>query len=311
MTDPAHRGSADLGEGTPAGSLGTTRIGSRTFVWGTRTFVMGIINITPDSFSGDGLLTHEHRATGDHWEAAVSAAVHLATSMVEAGADIVDIGGESTRPGHADVEEIDESARVVPVVRAIRRALPGVPISVDTTKPAVAAAAVEAGASLINDIWGVADDDVLATVAANHDVPIVLMHNRAEARYTNLIPEIIGDLQRAIERTLRAGVAWENILIDPGFGFGKTAEHNVAVLRELQTLAILGRPIVLGTSRKSTLGRVLDLPADQRLEATLATTALGVAAGADIVRVHDVRENVRAARMADAVVRGTWPEEAR
>ena len=307
MTD-----SVPVTNGLPA-ALGTTRIGSRAFAWGTRTFVMGIINITPDSFSGDGLLSAVGPAAADRPKAEVvppvAAAVALATSMVATGADIVDVGGESTRPGHAVVGELDEIARVVPVVRAVREALPGTPISVDTTKASVAAAALEAGANLINDIWAVADDDALARLAATHGVPIVLMHNRAEARYSNLIPEIIGDLQRSIERTLRAGVDWDDILIDPGFGFGKTAEHNVAVLRELQTFAILGRPIVLGTSRKSTLGRVLDLPPSQRLEATLATTALGIAAGVDMVRVHDVRENVRAARMADAVVRGTWPEE--
>jgi dihydropteroate synthase len=200
-------------------------------------------------------------------------------------------------------------ARVVPVIRAIRAALPSMPISVDTTKPLVAEAALEAGASLVNDVWGVADDDALARIAAERGVPIVLMHNRAEARYTTLLPEIVADLQRAIERALRAGVPWDDLIVDPGFGFGKTAEHNLALLRELGSLAILGRPILLGTSRKSTLGRVLDLPAEQRLEATLATTVLGIASGVDIVRVHDVRENVRAARMADAVVRSTWPGE--
>jgi len=286
--------------GLPAG-LGSTRIGRRTFVWGTRTFVMGILNVTPDSFSGDGLLG----ATDP-----VSAAVDLATSMAAAGADLLDIGGESTRPGHAPVITEDELTRVVPVVRAIRAALPDMPISIDTTKPTVAAAALDAGADLVNDVWGVADDDALARLAGERHVPIVLMHNRAEARYTTLLPEIVADLQRAIERALRAGVAWDDIVIDPGFGFGKTAEHNLALLRDLGNLAILGRPILLGASRKSTLGRVLDLPADQRLEATLATTALAIASGVDIVRVHDVRENVRAARMADAVVRGAWTGEA-
>jgi dihydropteroate synthase len=228
--------------------------------------------------------------------------------MAGAGADILDIGGESTRPGHATVSLEDEIARVVPVIRAVRAAVPAMPLSVDTTKPAVAAAAVDAGADLVNDVWGVAEDDALVRLAAERGLPIVLMHNRAEARYTTLLPEVIADLQRAIERALRAGVPWDAIIVDPGFGFGKTAEHNLALLRELPSLAILGRPILLGASRKSTLGRVLDLPADQRLEATLATTALGIAAGVDIVRVHDVRENVRAARMADAIVRGTWPE---
>ena len=292
-----------LPDGSPSGlpaGLGSTQIGRRTFTWGVRTYVMGIVNVTSDSFSGDGLL-----ADGDP----LAAAVALATSMAEAGADILDIGGESTRPGHAAVSAEDELARVVPVVRAIRAALPDVPISIDTTKPAVAAAAVEAGADLLNDIWGVADDDAVARLAGERRRPIVLMHNRAEARYTTLLPEIVADLQRAIERALRAGVGWDDIIVDPGFGFGKTAEHNLALLRDLGSLAILGRPILLGTSRKSTLGRVLDLPADQRLEGTLATTALAIASGVDVVRVHDVRENVRAARIADAVVRGAWPGE--
>jgi dihydropteroate synthase len=294
---------AEVGGGLPTG-LGSTRIGSGTFTWGTRTFLMGIINATPDSFSGDGLLAGQVAGSEP-----TASAVGQAIAMADAGADLLDIGGESTRPGHAVVDEADEIARVVPVIRAIRSALPDMPLSVDTSKPAVALAALEAGADLVNDIWGVAADDALVRIAAEQHVPIVLMHNRDEARYTTLIPEIVADLQRAVERALHAGVNWDDIIIDPGFGFGKTAEHNLALLRELPSLAILGRPILLGTSRKSTLGRVLDLPVDQRLEATLATTALAIAAGVDVIRVHDVRENVRAARMADAVVRGTWPEE--
>ncbi|HEX5590503.1 MAG TPA: dihydropteroate synthase [Candidatus Limnocylindrales bacterium] len=295
----------ELPEGAPSGlpaGVGSTRIGGRTFTWGTRTFVMGILNVTPDSFSGDGLLA----SSGSD---PVDAAVSLAIAMAESGADLLDIGGESTRPGHAAVDAADEIARVVPVLRAVRAALPDLPLSIDTTKPAVAEAALDAGAGLVNDIWGVAEDDALARLAGERRVPIVLMHNRAEARYTTLLPEVVADLQRAIERALRAGVGWEDLIVDPGFGFGKTAEHNIALLRDLASLAILGRPILLGTSRKSTLGRVLDLPADQRLEATLATTVLGIASGVDVVRVHDVRENVRAARMADAIVRGTWPVE--
>ncbi|MEO8463227.1 MAG: dihydropteroate synthase [Chloroflexota bacterium] len=283
--------------GLPDGP-GTTTVGPTSFRWGTRTFVMGIINVTPDSFSGDGVLDDG----ADH------DVIELARSMVDAGADILDLGGESTRPSHSAVTPSDEIARVLPAIQAVREAFPTMPISVDTTKADVAAAAIDAGADLINDVWGVGADDAMVRLAAERQVPIVLMHNRTEARYTNLIPEIVADLQRAIERALQVGIDWDDILIDPGFGFGKTAEHNVVVLRELPTLALLGRPILLGTSRKSTLGRVLDLPADQRLEATLATTALAIAAGVDIVRVHDVRENVRAARMADAVVRGTWQE---
>jgi dihydropteroate synthase len=270
-------------------------IGRCRFVWGERTYVMGILNVTPDSFSGDGLL-----AAADP----VAAAVDTGRRMVEEGADLLDVGGESTRPGHAAVDEADELARVVPVVRALRQALPDTPISIDTTKAAVAESALAAGADLVNDVWGVGTDEAVVRLAAERSVPIVLMHNRAEPRYGHLLDEVRADLERAIERAMRAGVAWGAIIVDPGFGFGKTAEHNLALLRGLETLRVLGRPILLGTSRKSTLGKVLDLPADQRLEATLATTALGIAAGVDILRVHDVLPNVRAARMTDAVVRG-------
>ena len=225
--------------------------------------------------------------------------------MVAAGADILDVGGESTRPGHRDVPVDEERARVVPIIAALRGALPDTPISIDTTKPSVAEAALAAGADLINDVWGVGEDDALARLAADHGVPLVVMHNRAEPRYTSFMAEVIADLQRAIERALRLGVAWADLIVDPGFGFGKTPDHNLELLRELDRLRVLGRPILLGTSRKSTLGRVTGLPADQRLEATLATTALGIAGGADLLRVHDVEANVRAARMSDAVVRGT------
>ncbi|MFL5681253.1 MAG: dihydropteroate synthase [Chloroflexota bacterium] len=281
------------------GSAAPLSVGSRVFRWGERTYVMGILNVTPDSFSGDGLL-HDGRD-------APTAARDLAVAMAAEGADILDVGGESSRPGHAEVTPDEELNRVVPVVAAVRAALPDMPISVDTIKPAVAAAALNAGASMINDVWGVAEDDALARVAADRGVPIVLMHNRAEARYTNVMPEIVADLERAIERALAAGVPWESILVDPGFGFGKTPEHNLVLLRELETIRLLGRPILLGTSRKSTLGRVLDLPPDQRVEATVATTVLGIRAGVDIVRVHDVRANVRAARMTDAIVRSAAP----
>jgi dihydropteroate synthase len=282
--------------------LGETRIGPATFAWGSRTFVMGIVNVTPDSFSGDGLLgPGAFGASGA--SAAAANAVALARTMADEGADLLDIGGESTRPGHTAVDADEESRRVVPAVAAIRAALPSMPISIDTTKPLVAAAALDAGADLVNDIWGVGEDDALVRLAAERRVPIVLMHNRAEPRYRDLMAEIADELEQAIERALRIGVAWADIVVDPGFGFGKTAEHNLELLRELGSLRRLGRPILLGASRKSTLGRVLDLPADERLEATIATTVLGIAGGAEIVRVHDVRPNVRAARMTDAVLR--------
>ena len=296
----------DATPGLP-GAPAPLAIGPRTFAWGERTHVMGILNVTPDSFSGDGLL-----AAGDRVEAAVA----QARRMVADGADLLDIGGASSRPGHAELTTAEESARVVPVIRAVAAALPGTPISIDTTSPGVAAAALDAGAHLLNDVWGVADDPGMVRVAAERGVPIVLMHNRGEPRYRNLLAEVIADLWRALERATNAGVPWGNLIVDPGFGFGKTPDHNLALLAGLASLRVLGRPVLLGTSRKSTLGKVLDLQADQRVEATAATTVLGIAAGAaDIIRVHDVRENVRAARTADAVVRGwrpaTWGEAPR
>jgi len=277
------------------------RIGPRLFEWGSRTFVMGIVNVTPDSFSGDGLLATVAGQRG----AQVEAAVIQARGMVEEGADIIDVGGESTRPGHEPVAQGEEAARVIPVIAAIHAALPEVPISVDTSKPAVADAAIAAGASLINDVWGVSTDDTMARLAAARGVPMVVMHNRTEARYLDFAAELMDDLRAAVERAVSAGVPREKLIVDPGFGFGKTPEHNLAVMRELPGLRRLGQPILLGTSRKSTIGRVLGgLPVEDRLEGTLATTALGIAAGVDIIRVHDVRANVRAALVADAICRG-------
>ena len=277
-----------------------TTIGPATFAWGERTFVMGILNVTPDSFSGDGLIRG-----GDP----LRAAVDQARRMVEEGADLLDIGGESTRPGHAPVDAAEEIGRVIPVVAAVHDALPGIPLSIDTTKVVVAEAALAAGATLLNDVWGVGPDPGMAELAAGADVPLIVMHNREEARYDDVVREVIDDLRASLDRAERIGVPPGDLIIDPGIGFGKTADHNVTLLRHLDALTALDRPILLGTSRKSTIGRILDLPADERLEGTLATTALGVAAGVDIVRVHDVRANVRAARVADAIVRGRWTSE--
>ena len=285
----------------PPEPLPATQIGRRLFEWGSRTYVMGIVNITPDSFSGDGLMSDPTDPLGTP----VEAALVQARGMVADGADILDVGGESTRPGHADVAEGDEIARVVPVIAAIHAALPDVPISVDTSKPGVAAAALDAGAVLLNDVWGVAEDDAMARLAASRGVPLVVMHNRAEADYADFLAELVADLGAALDRAVAAGVPPANLIVDPGFGFGKTPEQNLVALRELTRLRALGRPVLLGTSRKSTIGRILGgLPPEQRLEGTLATTALGIAFGADIVRVHDVRANAMAARVADAVVRG-------
>jgi dihydropteroate synthase len=286
-------------------TLASTRIGPADFRWGERTYVMGIINATPDSFSGDGVLANDGAPD------TVATAVAQGRRMVAEGADLLDVGGESTRPGHAPVDAAEERRRVVPVVAALRAALPETPISIDTTKPEVAAAALDAGAHLLNDVWGVGGDAGMATLAAERGVPLIVMHNRAQPRYDDLMTELVADLRAALERAVRLGVEPDRLIVDPGFGFGKTPEHNLAVLRELATLRALGRPILLGTSRKSTLGRVLGLPVGDRLEATLATTAIGIANGADVVRVHDVRENVRAARMSDAIVRGWRDDEAK
>jgi dihydropteroate synthase len=293
-------------ETTGSRLLPPLRIGRQNFAWGARTFVMGIVNVTPDSFSGDGLLTAAADADADP----VGAAVEQARHMVADGADMLDIGGESTRPGHAAVDVDQELKRVVPVVRAVRAALPDLPLSIDTTKRAVAEAALDAGADLLNDIWGTGPADDLVRLAAERGVPMVVMHNRAEPLYRNVTMEVIADLERALDRAVGLGVAFERLIVDPGIGFGKTAEHNLLLLRDLAALRVLNRPILLGTSRKSTIGKVLDLPADQRLEGTIAITALGIAAGADVVRVHDVAANVRAARMSDAIVRGGWTEAA-
>ena len=302
---------ADTGTARPTPSRPTqsrpapSRLGPATFRWGERTYVMGILNVTPDSFSGDGLLADGLLIDDDP----VSVAVATGERMVAEGADLLDVGGESTRPGHAPVTADEERRRVVPVIAALRAALPDVPISIDTTKPAVAEAALAAGADLINDVWGVGADESLVRLAADHGVPLIVMHNRAEPRYTSLLPEVIADLQRAIERALRLGVRWDDLIVDPGFGFGKTPEQNLALLRDLGALRMLGRPILLGTSRKSTLGHVLGpgSTVGERLEATIATTALGIAGGVDLVRVHDVLANVRAARISDAVMRGDRP----
>jgi dihydropteroate synthase len=273
------------------------RVGDRVLPTGQRCLVMGVVNVTPDSFSDGGL-----------WDTTEAAVAH-GRVLLDQGADLLDIGGESTRPGHAPVDAAEEIGRVIPVIAAIHEALPDVPLSIDTTKAVVAEAALAAGASLLNDVWGVGPDPAMAELAANARVPLIVMHNREEARYDDVVREVVDELGAALERAERAGVPAERLIADPGIGFGKTADHNLTLLRHLDALTALGRPILLGTSRKSTIGRILDLPADERLEGTLATTALGVASGVDIVRVHDVRANVRAARVADAIVRGRWRSE--
>ena len=259
---------------------------------------MGIVNVTPDSFSGDGVGRQ------------VDAAVRLARHMVAQGADLLDVGGESTRPGARPVDVAEEIVRVVPAVTAIAAALP-VPISVDTRKPSVAEAALRAGAHLVNDVTGLRRDEGMADVVARFGAGLILMHSPGEpwevtwpAHYDDVVAEVRDYLAHSIERAVAAGIARDRIVVDPGFGFGKSLGDNLALLRHLAEFRDLSCPVLLGTSRKSTIGRVLGLPVEERLEGSLATIALAVAQGVDVVRVHDVQASVRVARMADAVVRG-------
>ena len=271
--------------------LGTTRWGRWELAWGKRTYVMGIINATPDSFSGDGL---EHN---------VESAVEQGLRFQAEGADIVDVGGESTRPGSTAVDAEEEMRRILPVIRGLASSL-DIPISVDTYKSEVARAAIDAGASIINDVWGLKHDPDMAALAAKEGVPVVLMHNQNGTDYADLVPDVMSGLRSSLSLALEAGVPIENVILDPGMGFGKTAEHNLEILRRLAEFKDLGRPLLVGMSRKRTIGYVLDAPVDDRVEGTAATVALSVANGADIVRVHDVKVMARVARMSDAVVRG-------
>ena len=279
---------------------GITDIGGRRFAWGERTYVMGVINVTPDSFSNDGV-------GGD-----VDAAVRMAAQFQEDGADIIDVGGESTRPpgiyGNSKPVSVDEElGRVVPMIEAIKRET-DLPVSIDTYKAAVAQAAIEAGASIINDVWAFQRDPEMRKVAADAVMPVVLMHNQVGTEYDDVVPDVIEGLRQRVDAALVGGVRPENIIVDPGMGFGKTAEQNLEILRRLGEFGALGLPLLVGMSRKSTIGFVLGLPVDDRVEGTAATVALSIAGGADIVRVHDVKEMARVARMTDAVVRG-WSQD--
>ena len=256
---------------------------------------MGIINMTPDSFAGDGFTTDTRSA------------LDKAIEFEAMGADIIDIGAESTRPGHRVVSIDDELERLLPAIDAI---LPRVnlPISIDTYKPQVAKRALEVGASMVNDVWGVREDTEMLELASSRQVPIVLMHNQLRPSYVDPVRDVIASLKATTDRALQFGVESKNIIIDPGFGFGKTADHNIEIMRRLLEFKTLPYPLLIGTSRKSTLGLILDLPVNERLEGTISTVALSVANGADIVRVHDVREALRASQVADAIVRNWRPD---
>ena len=278
--------------------------------WGSRTFVMGIINVTPDSFSGDGLLSNEN---------VLDSAIHQAQKFLEAGADLLDIGGESTRPGSQAVSEQEEIERVIPIVERLARDFPHALISVDTYKSGVAHQALQAGAHWLNDVWGFKADPEMAAVAAKFQVPVVLMHNRlaassaqVEARlggryigtaYTDLIADISNELLESVSIARQHGIPDERIILDPGIGFGKTVAQNLELIDRLDEVRALGYPLLVGPSRKSFIGFTLDLPPEERLEGTAAAVSLCIDRGADIVRVHDVAAMARVARITDAIVR--------
>ena len=286
------------------------QIGKHIFNWGSRTYVMGILNITPDSFSGDGLMSH-----GDRIEQSVRQAEHFLKHNV----DILDVGGESTRPGSQTVTADEELERVIPVIQAISGEFPEALISIDTYKAKVAEEAFKAGARILNDVWALRADPELASVAVSFRVPVILMHNRSNpasvevrtnlgnayigSEYQNLIEDVKRELLVSVESAKKAGVEESHIILDPGIGFGKTREHNLELINRLDEVRALGYPVLLGPSRKSFIGFTLDLPADQRVEGTAATIAVGIVRGADIIRVHDVKEMARVARMTDAIVR--------
>lgn len=288
------------------------QIGSFTFDWGSRTYVMGILNVTPDSFSGDGII-----AKGN----VTAAAVEQAREFILYGADILDVGGESTRPGSEAVSAQEEMERVIPVIEALRKNFPQVIISIDTCKAVVADAAIRAGANMINDVWGLRADFELASVAVKHKTPVILMHNRSNpasvevreklggtylgANYDDLLEDVKRELLESVDIARKAGVEEKLILLDPGIGFGKKREHNLELINRLAEIRLLGYPILLGVSRKSFIGFTLDLPPEQRVEGTAAAAAVGITRGADIIRVHDVKEMARMAKMTDAIVRLT------
>lgn len=268
------------------------KIGQREFQDSGHTYVMGILNVTPDSFSDGGKYTEMDQA------------LRHVEEMIEEGMDILDIGGESTRRGYTLLSDEEEISRVVPVIEKVESEF-NIPISLDTYKSAVAEAGIRAGADMINDIWGLKYDDRLADVIARAQVPCCLMHNRKEPDYHNYMEDVLEDLRETIRIAHRAGISDENIMLDPGVGFGKTYENNLEIIGSLDRLKELGYPVLLGTSRKSVIGLTLDLPASERVEGTLVTTVYAVLKGASYVRVHDVKENVRAIRMAEAILQAS------
>ncbi len=271
----------------------TYDLGSTNLTLGDTTLIMGILNVTPDSFSDGGQYTLVERA------------VEHALQMMQDGADLIDIGGESTRPGHDPVSTEQELERVIPIIEALHRQAPHIPLSIDTYKAEVAKQALQAGAHMINDVWGGQADPLMVQVAATAQCPIILMHNRDNMDYTDLVSDVRHDLQACIDQALQAGVQAEHIILDPGIGFAKTAQHNLQLMSQLDQLSSLGYPLLLGTSRKKFIRTVLDLPANDVVEGTTATTAFGIAQGCQIIRVHDIKQNKRMAMMCDAMLEST------
>lgn len=267
------------------------RIGDKLFDTENRVYIMGILNVTPDSFSDGGRYQ------------SMDAALFHAQEMVEEGADILDVGGESTRPGHVMISEDEEICRTAPIIEKLKENF-DVPISIDTYKSRVAEAGLSAGAVLVNDVWGLKYDQDMAALIAGHDASCCLMHNRREAAYTDLVAEVCADLEESVRLGKGAGIREDKIMLDPGIGFGKTYEMNLAMINRLSELKSLGYPLLLGTSRKSVIGLTLDLPPEERLEGTLVTTVMAVMSGCSFVRVHDVKENLRAVRMTEAIIAG-------
>ncbi len=265
------------------------KIGNKIFEPSEKTYVMGILNVTPDSFSDGGSYI------------SIDKAMEQTEKMIQQGADIIDVGGESTRPGHVQIGDEEEIRRVVPIIREIKKKF-DIPVSIDTYKSAVAKAALEAGADLLNDIWGFRYDEKMAELAAEYDVPVCLMHNRDNLDYDDFMEDVKKDLQISLDIAEKYGVKKENIMLDPGVGFGKTYEQNLMVMNHLEEIVDMGYPVLLGTSRKSVIGLTLDLPVDEREEGTLATSVLGAIKGCQFVRVHDVEKNVRALKMTDAIL---------
>ena len=266
------------------------KIGTKNFDTKNHCYIMGILNVTPDSFSDGGKFD------------SLDAALFHAEEMVNQGADILDVGGESTRPGHIQITEDEEIARVTPVIEQLKKRF-DVPGSIDTYKSRVAEAALQSGADLVNDIWGLKYDENMAEVIARHQAACCLMQNREQIDYTDYVEDVLDDLRESVQIAKAAGIPDDRIMLDPGVGFGKTYEMNLEIIRVVGRLKELGYPVLLGTSRKSVIGLTLDLPADQREEGTLVTTVLGVEQGCSFVRVHDVEANARAIRMAEAIFR--------